>query len=63
MLKERFTEHKGYVTTQNISKATVALLEKVFSEEPLFRKQREKLKMGTEEILRIATLFKCVSYL
>ena len=56
MLKERFTEH-------NISKATVALLEKVFSEEPLFRKQREKLKMGTEEILRIATLFKCVSYL
>ena len=58
MLKERFAEHKGYVNTQNISKATgahfnskghsvsdmrVTVLEKVFSQDPQFRKQREKL--------------------
>ena len=64
MLKERFSEHKGYVSTQNISKATgahfnskghsvsdmrITVLEKVFSQEPQFRKQREKLYIQTQD--------------
>ena len=56
-LKERFSEHKGYVNTNNQSKATgvhfntkghsvadmeITVLEKIFSQDPMFRKQREK---------------------
>ena len=58
MLRERFAELRGYVNTQNISKTTgahfnskghsvsdmrITILEKVFSQEPQYRKQREKL--------------------
>ena len=57
-LKERFSEHKGYVNTNNQSKATgvhfntkghsvsdmeISVIEKIFSQDPMFRKQREKL--------------------
>ena len=57
-LKERFSEHKGYVNTNNQSKATgvhfntrghsvsdmqITVVEKIFSKDPMFRKQREKL--------------------
>ena len=58
MLKERFSEHKTYVNTNNQSKATgihfklkghsisdmeITIIEKVFNKDPRFRKQREKL--------------------
>lgn len=58
MLRDRFTEHKGYVNTNNISKTTgahfnskghsvsdmrITVIEKVFSKEHQFRKEREKL--------------------
>ena len=57
-LKERFSEHPGYVTNQNITKATghhfnlpghkvsdmtVTIIEKKHSRDELFRKEREKL--------------------
>ena len=57
-LQERFSEHKGYVTNKQLSKATgahynipghnvsdmkVIILEKVFSSDPLIRKEREEL--------------------
>ena len=57
-LKERFSEHRGYVTNNTISKATgkhfnekshrisdmtITVLEKVFNLNPQFRKQREKM--------------------
>ena len=57
-LRERFSEHKGYVTNKNLTKATgshfnerghsvsdmeITILEKVFSDNPQFRKQREKM--------------------
>ena len=57
-LKERFSEHKGYVNTKNMTKATgihfnekghkisdmqISILEKVFNEDPQFRKQRERM--------------------
>ena len=57
-IKERFLEHKGYVTNNNLSKATgshfnqkghkireleITILEKIFNPEPQFRKQREKM--------------------
>ena len=56
-LKERFSEHKGYVNTNNQSKATgvhfntkghsvadmeITVIQKIFSQDPMFRKQREK---------------------
>ena len=56
-LKERFSEHKGYVNTNNQSKATgvhfntkghsvanmeITIIEKIFSQDPMFRKQRER---------------------
>ena len=58
MLKDRFLEHKGYANTNNQTKATglhfsqkghsvnnmkITILEKVFNENPQFRKQREKM--------------------
>ena len=58
MLRERFSEHKGYVNTRNMSKATgahfnsrghctsdkeITIIEKIFSQDPQFRKQREKM--------------------
>ena len=57
-LKERFSEHKGYVNTKNMTKATgihfnekghkisdmqISILEKVFNQDPQFRKQRERM--------------------
>ena len=57
-LQERFSEHKEYVTNKQLSKATgahynipghnvsdmkVIILEKVFSSDPLIRKEREEL--------------------
>ena len=57
-LKERFSEHRGYVTNNVISKATgkhfnekshrvsdmtITILEKIFNPNPQFRKTREKL--------------------
>ena len=57
-LQERFSEHKQYVTTRQTSKATglhfnlpghsvsdmkVTILEKVHSQDPLVRKEREEL--------------------
>ena len=57
-VKERFLEHKGYVTTRTMSKATgrhfnerghsvsdmtLTILEKVFNQNPQYRKQREKM--------------------
>ena len=56
-MKERFLEHKNYVTTNNHSKPTgvhfnlkghtvsdmeITIIEKIFSQDPRFRKQREK---------------------
>ena len=56
-LKERFSEHEGYVSNQISTKATgahfnekghsvsdmeITILEKVFSDNPQFREQREK---------------------
>ena len=58
MLKDRFLEHKGYANTNNQTKATglhfnqkghsvsnmkITVIERVFSQNPLFRKQREKM--------------------
>ena len=58
MLKDRFLEHKGYANTNNQTKATghhfnqkghsvsnmkITVLEKVFNNNPQFRKQREKM--------------------
>ena len=58
MLKERFSEHRGYVNTKNLSKTTgahfnkkghsisdmeITIIEKLFTEDPQFRKQREKM--------------------
>ena len=58
MLKDRFLEHKGYANSNNQTKATglhfsqkghsisnmkITVLEKVFNENPQFRKQREKM--------------------
>ena len=58
MLRERFSEHRGYVNTKNLSKTTgahfnekghsisdmeITVIEKLFSEDPQFRKQREKM--------------------
>ena len=57
-LRERFSEHKGYVNTQNMTKATgihfnkkghsisdmqISIVEKVLNQDPQFRKQREKM--------------------
>ena len=57
-VKERFLEHKGYVTTGTMTKATgrhfnekgysvsdmtLTILEKVFNQNPQYRKQREKM--------------------
>ena len=57
-LKDRFAEHKGYVNTNNQTKTTgvhfntkghsvsdmlITVVEKVYNEDPQFRKQREKL--------------------
>ena len=57
MLKERFSEHKTYVNTNNKSKSTgihfnekghrvsdmeISIIEKVFNKDPRYRKQREK---------------------
>ena len=57
-LKERFSEHKGYVNTKNMTKSTgihfnqkghsvsdmqISILEKVFDQDPQFRKQRERM--------------------
>ena len=58
MLRERFAEHKGYVNTCNRTKTTgdhfngkghsvsdmvVTVIEKMYNEDPQFRKQREKM--------------------
>ena len=58
MLKDRFSEHKGYVNTKNQSKTTgmhfnqkghsvsnmqITIIEKVYNQDPLFRKQRKKM--------------------
>ena len=58
MLKERFSEHRTFVNTNNKTKSTglhfnskghsvsdmeITIIEKVFSSDPRFRKQREKL--------------------
>ena len=57
-IKERFLEHKSYVTSRLLSKATgrhfnepghsvsdmtLTVLEKIFNLNPLYRKQREKM--------------------
>ena len=57
-LQERFSEHKAYVTNKQLTKATgayynipghnvsdmkVIILEKVYSSDPLVRKEREEL--------------------
>ena len=57
-LRERFAEHKGYVSTRNFSKTTgmhfnekghsvsdmtITIVEKLFNQNPLFRKEREKM--------------------
>ena len=57
-LQDRFSEHRGYVTHQNLTKATgyhfnlpghsvsdmrVTILEKIHSSDPLVRKEREEL--------------------
>ena len=52
-LRERFSEHKGYVTKatgshfnergHSLSVMEITILEKVFSDNPQFRKQREKM--------------------
>ena len=56
-MKERFQEHRNYVSTNNQSKTTgvhfnskghtisdmeITIVEKVFNQDPRFRKQREK---------------------
>ena len=58
MLKERFAEHKGYVTSNNQTKTTgkhfnqrghsvsnmqITVIEKVFNQDPHYRKQRERM--------------------
>ena len=58
MLKDRFSEHKGYVNTKNQSKTTgmhfnqkghsvnnmeITIIEKVYNQDPLLRQQREKM--------------------
>ena len=58
MLKDRFSEHKGYVTTKSQSKTTgmhlnqkghsvsnmqISIIEKVYNQDDQFRKQREKM--------------------
>ena len=58
MLKERFAEHKGYVTSNNQTKITgshfnqrghnisnmqITVIEKVFNQDPRFRKERERM--------------------
>ena len=58
MIRERFAEHKGYVNTCNRTKTTgehfngkghsvsdmeVTVIEKMYNEDPQFRKQREKM--------------------
>ena len=58
MLKDRFSEHKGYANSGNLSKTTgehfnqkghsvsnmeITIVEKVFNQDPQFRKQREKM--------------------
>ena len=57
MIKERFSEHKGYANNNNQTKATglhfnqkghsvnnmrITMLEKVFNKNPLFRKTKRK---------------------
>ena len=57
-LKERFSEHKGYVNNNMLTKATgahfnqaghrisdmeITVIEKIFNPDPQFRKQREKM--------------------
>ena len=57
-VKERFLEHKGYVTSKMMNKSTgehfnqqghrvsdmtVTVLEKIFNQNPQYRKQREKM--------------------
>ena len=57
-LRERFLEHKGYANNKNTSKSTgahfnlkghsssdmeITIVEKIFSQDPQFRKQREKM--------------------
>ena len=56
-MKERFQEHRNYVSTNNQSKTTgvhfnykghtisdmeITIVEKVFNQDPRFRKEREK---------------------
>ena len=58
MSKDRFSEHKGYANSGNQSKTTgehfnqkghsvsnmeITIVEKVFNQDPQFRKQREKM--------------------
>ena len=58
MLKERFLEHRSYVSTNNQTKSTgahftskghsisdmeITIVEKMFNQDPQYRKQREKL--------------------
>ena len=58
MLKDRFSEHKGYVNNNNISKTTgmhfnqkghsvsnmqITIIEKVYNQDSQYRKQREKM--------------------
>ena len=60
-LKEKFSEHRGYVSNNVISKATskhfnekshrisdmtITILEKVFNSNPQFQKQREKMRIN-----------------
>ena len=57
-LRERFVEHRGYVNTRNFSKTTgvhfnekghsvsdmeITIVEKIFNQNPHFRKEREKM--------------------
>ena len=63
-LQERFSEHRGYVTNGNISKATglhfnqrghsvsdmsVTIIEKIYSNNQNFRKEREKMYINKME--------------
>ena len=57
-IQTRFSEHKGYVTNEHLSKATgdhfnqkghkvsdmeITIVEKVYSNDELFRREREKM--------------------
>ena len=58
MLKERFAEHKGYVTSNNqtettgkhfnqrghnVSNIQITVIKKIFNQDPHFKKQRESV--------------------